>query len=261
MDRKKMLRKASPDVIDKRLYPSAVLHGQVAHEIGRRIVSGGIPEGGTLPREEELSRHFAVSRQAVREALKVLTAKGLVNSRRRAGTHVMSRETWNLLDPDVLAWHEPDALTPEFLNDLVEIRRLIEPAAAAFAAERGNPSHVARIGAALEEMRGANGDPDRFFAADVEFHLAIFSASGNTLIDRLSTILGPLLEASFRLQSGAAGSPQEFVAVHETVYQAIVGADPEGARRSMERLLMGVTEHIAQIALGRKEKKGANPAD
>lgn len=245
---------------DKRLYPSAALHGQVAHEIGRRIVSGGIPEGGTLPREEELSRHFAVSRQAVREALKVLTAKGLVNSKRRAGTHVMSRATWNLLDPDVLAWHEPHALTPEFLNDLVEIRRLIEPAAAAFAAERGNPACIARIGAALDEMREAIGDRDRFFAADVEFHLAIFSASGNTLIDRLSTILGPLLDASFRLQSGAVASPLDFVAVHEAVYDAIMSADVERARRSMERLLMGVTEHIAQITLGQRAWSGTDPA-
>lgn len=239
---------------DKRLYPSAALHGQVAHEIGRQIVSGGIPEGGALPREEELSRHFAVSRQAVREALKVLTAKGLVNSRRRAGTHVKARETWNLLDPDVLAWHEPGTLTPEFLKDLIELRRLIEPAAAAFAASRGDPERIDAIRAGLEKMQQSHGDPDRYFLGDIEFHLAIFSASGNTLIDRLSTILRPLFEASFRLQSGAAESLQDFVVIHQRVYEAILAGDAERARTSMERLLDNATDTVARIVLNQRGK-------
>jgi GntR family galactonate operon transcriptional repressor len=241
-------------VTDKRLYPSAALHGQVAHEIGRQIVSGGIPEGGALPREEELSRHFAVSRQAVREALKVLTAKGLVNSRRRAGTHVKARETWNLLDPDVLAWHEPGTLTPEFLKDLIELRRLIEPAAAAFAASRGDPERIDAIRAGLEKMQQSHGDPDRYFLGDIEFHLAIFSASGNTLIDRLSTILRPLFEASFRLQSGAAESLQDFVVIHQRVYEAILAGDAERARTSMERLLDNATDTVARIVLNQRGK-------
>jgi len=241
-------------VIGKRLYPSAGLHGQVAHEIGRRIVSGAIAEGEALPREAELSRQFAVSRQAVREALKVLAAKGLVTSRRRAGTHVMARNVWNLLDPDVLAWHQPEALSPEFLGDLVEMRRLIEPAAAGFAAERGDPSRIARIGQALDAMREAVGDADRFYAADVEFHLSIFAASGNTLIDRLSTILGPLLEASFRLQRYVQGSRETLVAVHEAVYKAIVDGDGERARRSMESLLIRAGDQVSKVAANQLEK-------
>ena len=241
-------------VIGKGLYPSAALHGQVAHEIGRRIVSGAVREGETLPREAELSRQFGVSRQAVREALKVLAAKGLVNSRRRAGTHVMQRDAWNLLDPDVLAWHQPGTLSPEFLSDLVEIRRLIEPAAAGFAAARGDPGRIALIGVALEAMREAVGDPDRFYTADVEFHLAIFSASGNTLIDRLSTILGPLLEASFRRPRSIVTSRETLVAVHEAVYKAITDGDAERAQRSMESLLISAGDQIAKVAFGELEK-------
>jgi GntR family transcriptional regulator, galactonate operon transcriptional repressor len=243
-------------VNEKRLYPSAALHGQVAHEIGRRIVSGTIAEGDALPREAELSRQFSVSRQAVREALKVLAAKGLVSSRRRAGTHVMARNAWNLLDPDVLAWHQPEALSPEFLADLVEMRRLIEPAAAGFAAERGDPARVARIGTALEAMREAVDDADRFYVADVEFHLSIFSASGNTLIDRLSTILGPLLEASFRRQRYTRTSRETLVAVHEAVYKAIDDGDGERARRSMESLLIRAGDQINKSALDQLEKAG-----
>ena len=127
-------------MIEKRLYPSVALHGQVAHEIGRRIVSGAVAEGEFLPRESELAEQFGVSRQAVREALKVLAAKGLVTSRRRAGTFVVPRANWNLLDPDVIAWHPPEKFSPAFLRDIIELRRLIEPAAAAFAAERGEPN-------------------------------------------------------------------------------------------------------------------------
>ena len=238
-------------MIGKRLYPSAGLHGQVAHEIGRRIVSGAIAEGEALPREAELSRQFAVSRQAVREALKVLAAKGLVTSRRRAGTHIMARNAWNLLDPDVLAWHQPEALSPEFLGDLVEMRRLIEPAAAGFAAERGDPS-----GQALDAMREAVGDADRFYAADVEFHLSIFAASGNTLIDRLSTILGPLLEASFRSQRYVQAARETLVAVHEAVYKAIVDGDGERARRSMESLLIRAGDQVSKVAANQLEKAG-----
>src|SRR5207244_4849669 len=124
---------------EKRLYPAVALHGRVAHEIGRRIVSGAIAEGSLLPRESELAAEHQVSRQAIREALKVLAAKGLVASRRRAGTRVRARAFWNLLDPNVLAWHPAGNVDPTFLNDLVELRQLIEPAAAELAARRREP--------------------------------------------------------------------------------------------------------------------------
>ena len=147
-------------MIEKRLYPAAALHGQVAHEIGRQIVSGVIAEGDYLPREAELAARYGVSRQAVREALKVLAAKGLVVSRRRAGTRVTPRLTWNLLDPDVLAWHPPEAIDHAFFKDLVELRRLIEPAAATFAAQRGDAEKIAPITAAFERMRSAAAAED-----------------------------------------------------------------------------------------------------
>lgn len=238
-------------MLDKRLYPSGALHGQVAHDIGRRIVSGSIAEGETLPREAELSQQFSVSRQAVREALKVLAAKGLVKSRRRAGTQVLPRSSWNLLDPDILAWHASDTLPPGFLDDLVEIRRLIEPAAAAYAASRGEPLKLAHIADALDSMRAAANDVERLYAADVAFHLAVFAASGNTLIDYLSTILAPLLEASFRLQHGAGHVPPELVlSMHQSVYDAIKGGDSVTARTAMESLLDSAVDQIVQATRG-----------
>ena len=207
-----------------------------------------------MPREAELSEQFSISRQAVREALKVLAAKGLVSSRRRAGTYVTPRAAWNLLDPDVLAWHPRGQLSPEFLGDLVELRRLIEPAAAAYAAERGDPARIAGIAAALEAMRRSIGDDKSYYPADAEFHVAIFAASGNTLIDRLSTILAPLLEASFVLQ-GRAGEPQaESVAMHAAVYDAIVAGDGQKARGAMDAILTLASTEITQIMLAEKER-------
>lgn len=220
-----------------------------------------------MPREAELSAQFSVSRQAVREALKVLAAKGLVKSRRRTGTLVMPRGAWNLLDPDVLEWHPRAALMPEFLSDLVELRRLIEPAAAAFAARRGLPEKIAVIGAALDDMRRADTASDAFFSADAGFHIAIFAASGNTLIDRLSTILGPVMRASFPIHyHGAAArleSTQDIraavdssIAAHAAVYGAIVRGSPEEARQAMESLLCIVSSEVSNLTRKNPEDPG-----
>jgi GntR family transcriptional regulator, galactonate operon transcriptional repressor len=233
-------------LIEKRLYPSVALHGQVAHEIGRRIVSGAVSEGEFLPRESELAEQFGVSRQAVREALKVLAAKGLVTSRRRAGTYVVPRADWNLLDPDVIAWHPPEKFSPAFLRDIIELRRLIEPAAAAFAAERGGAEQVARIAEALASMTHAEGKA--FSEADAQFHTAIFEASGNELIERLSSILGPLLAASFATHHHLQFPLAPVVAVHQSVYDAIVASDPVRAREAMEQVLTQAATNVPPAA-------------
>jgi DNA-binding FadR family transcriptional regulator len=213
------------------------LHGRVAHQIGRRIVSGEIPEGALLPREAEFADEFGVSRQAVREALKVLAAKGLVASRRRTGTHVLPRGDWNLLDPDVLAWHSAGRLPPKLLDDLVELRRLIEPAAAALAAERRAETAIAEIAAALDRMEASGGEIDAFNFADAEFHAAIFAASGNDLIDRLSTILRPLLEASFSLDENLRSDHAGTGGLHRSLYEAIRDGLPDRARAEVNGIL------------------------
>lgn len=223
--------------MDTRLYPATATHARIAHEVGRRIASGEIPEGELIPREIELQTEFSASRQVVREALKVLGAKGMIVARKRAGTTVRPRSDWNLLDPDVLAWHPPNALPESVLRDLTEIRRLIEPSAAAFAAERAEPEAIDQIGAALARMKAGIQDPELFYNADIDFHLAIFAASGNSLVDRMSTILRPLLEASFRLQRKTNMSFNQGFNVHAEVFRAIQDRDAPRARLTMERLL------------------------
>jgi len=238
-----------------RLYPSAGVHGHVAHEIGRTIVSGGIAEGTNLPREAELAERFGASRQAVREALKVLAAKGLVVSRRRAGTSVLPRSHWNLLDPDVIAWHPADRVPPSFFEDLIAVRHAIEPAAAVDAARRGDAASIAAIGEALETMRFADKPSDAFFAADAAFHDAILLASGNAVFDRLGILLGPLMRTSFEVHfrdvEAALVEPSRIAAVvqfslerHAEVYRAIRDRDPEGARAATEALLAHISTEV-----------------
>ncbi|HVZ15436.1 MAG TPA: FadR/GntR family transcriptional regulator [Bauldia sp.] len=237
---------------DNRLYPKLGLHGKVAHEIGRRIVAGALAEGTLLPPEAELATEFSVSRQAVREALKVLAAKGLVASRRRTGTRVLPRASWNLLDPDILAWYTPERIPAQLLADLIEVRRLIEPAAAELAALRGEKNAKDGIFAALEEMRRAATDALAFREADARFHAAVFMASGNQIIERLSDIIGPMLRASFMVQDQARGMQPAAAVIpaHESIYDAIVAGNGTSARHEMEALLSRASREVAAIVAG-----------
>lgn len=241
--------------MEKRLYPSAALHGQVAHDIGRQIVSGTIAEGRFLPREAELSERFGVSRQAVREGLKVLAAKGLVGSRRRAGTYVLPRSSWNLLDPDVLAWHSPSELDPGFINDLVELRRVIEPAAVEMAAARADAAGIERIAKALRRMQEGAGDIAAFSTADAEFHMAIFAASGNALIERLSHILGPLLAMSIQAQGRFGMELPDSIAMHAEIHEAIVAGDVAKAKAALAGVLRQASEEAAKLVEERQASR------
>jgi DNA-binding FadR family transcriptional regulator len=255
------IRTRAPTVYWQRdpLQSSKHRHGQVAHEIGRRIVSGKIGEGDLLPKEMELSAEFGVGRQAVREAIKVLAAKGLVSSRRRAGTSVMPKRAWNLLDPDVLAWHAPVEDNWDFLTDLVELRRLLEPAAAALAASRGDTRRIGRIGEALDEMRRSADDVEKFFAADAQFHVAVFAACGNTVIERLSAIIGPVLEASFRLVGGTDPVFGYSIGQHEAVFDAIRSGDPGRARVAMDTIMTVASKELVKLQLQNAKKSASAP--
>lgn len=222
--------------VEQYLYPSTPLHGRVAHEIGRQIVVGKFVEGSLLPRESELADKFDVSRQAVREALKVLAAKGLVASRRRTGTQVLPREAWNLLDPDVIAWHPADRLPAQLFIDLVELRRVVEPAAAGLAATRGDAAMAEVISAAVTDMVRFKDDPVAFDDADMRFHLAVLDASGNMLFQRLGLVIRPLLLASFHRVNDDLDT-QDILNLHAAVAEAIGRGNAAGAQAAMVRVV------------------------
>src|SRR5207249_5155549 len=154
-------------------YPRGGLHGQIVHDIGRQILSGEIQPGEVLP----LRSGRPASRTVLREAIKVLAAKGLVESRPKTGTRVRPRPSWNLLDPDVLAWQREGASPAQFLRKLTEVRRIVEPAAAELAGERANAREVAGIEEAFRHMESALAvravDYEAFDIADMRFHRAI----------------------------------------------------------------------------------------
>ena len=233
--------------MNRRPSQSKGVHADIVGELGRAIAGNVYGEGMALPRELELQDKFGASRQTIREAIRVLSAKGMVYARKRAGTFVLPRADWNLLDPEVLAWHPTGALPVNLLKDLVEMRRLIEPAAAQFAAERSDAKELERIRRALDAMHNFVGEIEHFYEADIEFHLAIFAASGNSLIGRVSTIMRPLLEASFKIQSGVNSGLSDGYGVHAAVYQAIADRNPPAARQAMESLLdRALTEVFAK---------------
>jgi len=163
-------------------YPRGGLHGQIVHAIGRQILSGKIRPGELLPALPGLP----ASRTVLREVIKVLAAKGLVESRPKTGTRVRPRHAWNLLDPDVLAWQGDGAAPAAFLRQLTEVRLIVEPAAAELAAQRAGPTDIQTLENALHDMEAALGGPSEdhaaFDQADMRFHLAIVRACGNDLL-------------------------------------------------------------------------------
>jgi len=165
------------------------LHQSLARELGTKIVTGEYQPGESLPGEIAASQNYQVSRNAYREAVRILAAKGLVESRQKAGTLVTERNRWNLLDPDVLHWTLSSNPTPEFRDALFELRSIVEPSAASLAAERRSDKDLVAIEEALEEMRGYAPDSPEGEEADERFHEAIFSAAGNDVLGRLASII------------------------------------------------------------------------
>src|SRR6476659_8130648 len=162
------------------------LHGTIARDIGVQIVSGKFRPGNVLDGEVEASEQRRVSRTAYREALRILAAKGLVNSRPRVGTRVSALEQWQLLDPDGLAWAFSGEPEPEGLHCLFELRTIVEPAAAALAAARRDQSHLDTMRRALDAMTLHSLNVEQGRLADKEFHAALLRATANPYIVSLT---------------------------------------------------------------------------
>ncbi len=215
------------------LYPRSGIHGTIVHAIGSDIVNGELQQGQRLPGDQDLMARFQASRTALREALKVLASKGLIESRQRAGTRVRPRGDWDLLDVDVLSWHRPENISESFTADLVELRELIEPVAAKLAADRATSDDLTRIEAAYLRMEKFVDDYEGFYVADVDFHLAVLNASHNQLVQRLAGIIGTVLGLSFSLQKQARIPLRESLESHYQVFEGIRQRNRRAAERAM----------------------------
>lgn len=213
--------------------PGRRLHGALAHKLGTAILSGQYGPGDVLPGEVAFAEELKVSRSAYREAIQVLTAKGLVASRPKAGTRVLPRERWNLLDPEVLAWAfagEPDV---GFVRDLFELRSIIEPAAARLAAMRRSKDDVRVMRDALAAMRRHTLTTEAGRAADRDFHDAILRASGNQAMFVLSASIGAAVHWTTQFKQRSRELPRNPIPDHVRVFDAIAAGDADAAAEAM----------------------------
>jgi DNA-binding FadR family transcriptional regulator len=227
-----------------------------AENIGRRIVSGDWKPGSVLPNLDRLADQLSISRLSVREAMKVLAGKGLVHSRPRRGTVVRPRQEWSRLDPEILVWQLVGIPTAAFVRSLFEVRRIIEPEAAALVAARGSEAVLAAIEAAFLAMASADPRSPESINADVAFHRAILTGTGNEFIGAFAPVIATSLTVTFGAQRLARADQEHFVPSHRAIFDAIKRGDPEGAREAF-RALLSVAE---ADAINGVRMKGADDA-
>lgn len=231
------IKAAAAEAATRAQRKSSQIPATIAREIGMQIVSGGFNPGDILDGEIETSGRLHVSRAAYREAVRILAAKGLVKALRKVGTRVTPREEWHLLDPDVLGWifaFEPDEVT---LTSLFELRRMVEPEAAALAAVRCRDEDLRAMADALQDMarHGLQSEPGRL--ADQAFHTALLRASGNAFVASLTASVGAAITWTTFYKGAHSRQLRDSLPDHQHVYEAIARRDPSAARAAMAELV------------------------
>ncbi|WP_420002637.1 FadR/GntR family transcriptional regulator [Arenibacterium sp. LLYu02] len=217
---------------------SRTLADQTCDRIGLAIVRGDYPIDQALPVEAELIKSLDISRNILREAVKVLSGKGLLVARRRAGIFVAPMADWNFLDADVLRWALSDPIRQEqVLAELTQLRTILEPEIAALAASRATTEDQLRLVLAYEAMVAGQNDPEAAIAADIDFHRRLLLASHNGLLTSFLPALSTLLRANF---AKSIRTPDGFIrnlADHHAIAEAVRHRDPAAAREAMRTLL------------------------
>lgn len=212
------------------------LHHHVVDELGARIVRGDFRPDEALPVEDALVDQLGVSRTVVREAIKVLAQKGLIQVRTRTGTRVCAPTLWNQLDPDILRWRFAGEFDPKLLADVVDLRRIIEPAAAELAAQRATPAMLDQLKAAFSTMSDETA-VDAHIAADVRFHLGILEAAGNELLMGLRHSIEGALQFAITFSTHTKDDGRNSLTLHGNVLRAIERQQPALARTAMLALV------------------------
>ncbi|SCK36042.1 transcriptional regulator, GntR family [Streptomyces sp. WMMB 322] len=222
-------------------------HQRVVDELGRRIVRGQLAPDRPLPVEDTLAAELGVSRGALREAVKVLAAKGMLRTRPRTGTQVLPSSDWDHLDRDLLQWQQ--ACEPvQLLRDTGELRRAVEPEAARLAAGRAGPGHIRAMSEALEAMAAAAVHPgsEEFVEADMAFHRALLDASGNRLLGSLGRALEVALAHSFAVSSQTPGAVEASLPAHRALAEAVAGGRPSEASAAILAIIDAAEQEIAR---------------
>ncbi|WP_454818741.1 FadR/GntR family transcriptional regulator [Labrys neptuniae] len=225
---------------------AAGLHGMVVEKLGFLIASGEFKAGDILPNADELSARLGVGRSVLREGLKVLSGKGMIEARPKTGTRVRPRSEWNHLDPDLLAWRYT-APSVEDVGSIFDLRRAIEPAAAIMCAKRADPEQIARLSAILEEMEVTADDSERFAGPDLAFHQTLLRGTGNELIASLAGVVEMALLISFRLFNDSYRGQRHSLPLHRAILERIAARDEEGARLAVIALLNDAEADVRHV--------------
>ena len=230
-------------------YPRRGLHGRVVDEVGRRVVGGQWTAGSPLPNEDDLAIELGVSRTVVRESIKVLQAKGLVEVRPKTGTRVRARRAWHLLDADVVGWLYADLERGDDLGDLRElheVRSTIEAAAARLAADRRTDEELAAIEANERRIEAAWAEPAARREADLDFHGAVVAAAHNGLLSHVGALIRIALEASPEPGDGDDGGARQVAELRTRVVRAVRDGDGEASEAAMRSLVEHDWNRIAK---------------
>lgn len=220
---------------------------QLVHDLGIAIVQGRYAATQKLPSEADICQQYNVSRTSTREAVKMLTAKGMIVSRPRQGITIQDRQNWNMFDPDILEWLldcGPDLTT---LLNFLQLRLAIEPEAASLAARVGTPEQIADIQLALNRIEKAEKGLDDVLAADIEFHTHILQASNNPFFNQMQNFIEAALRVAVRFNSQVYGLVPANYRHHLAIYQAIVEQDAEKAFEASRTLQMQAIQQIEKL--------------
>jgi DNA-binding FadR family transcriptional regulator len=228
------------------------VHGNTVDHLGEAIVSGRYPAGASIPPEPALCAELGVSRTVVREAVKSLIAKGLITTGPKVGTRVLSEDHWNWFDADVITWQSKAGLTPEFLRDLQDLRRVVEPAAMRLAAVRATAQDLAEIELAYAGMRRAVEEGGDYVTYDLLFHQGLLKASRNRMLVQMSKVLGALLRTSFEISTRRKNGPQISLPMHREVLDAVIAHDPDRAEKAIQKLIDSARDDIEEVLASRR---------
>lgn len=225
-------------------------HTLIARDLGIEIVTGGHLPGSIIPGEIDIASQRGVSRSVVREALRMLSAKGLVESRPKSGTRVRERAQWNLLDPDLLAWMFEGEPPASFVRSLFQLRMIVEPAAAEMAALSRTDAQLQRMGTALTGMVTHGLDTPTGQAADQTFHNIILEATDNELLVSLSGSIGAAVRWTTIFKFRGSRRPRDSMRQHRRLYDAIAARDAAAARDATIVLLQQAHEDTERLLRG-----------
>lgn len=240
--------------------PASRAETKLLHQLGREIVVGDYPADERMPDEASMLARYDISRTALREAYAQLSAKGMVVAKPKVGTSVTSPIFWNMLDPEVLLWHLDSKPLDEIAMSLHPLRRMIEPGAAALAAQMRSDTELSRIETAYGQMKEAGRDRDGLIAADLRFHLEILAATHNPFIGAFNTLLTTVMQRTLALGwSGveAVSLKPARLLQHQDVLEAIRWRNPDMARMRMEIL---VDDSLKDIMNGLAIEGGQTPS-